>query len=265
MKTNCEPKSLRYGLVLALGCVLTIVGCSSESDKASLFDHDHTLPSHWPLNLSDTAAKIRQRLDQLDGDSGLAAPELVDLVSWTPEFAADTSMPEAEWQSIYEMSESLRLQLENSKGDWDRESRERALELCKLIDKAWDQLPNEERQAERYQGHRHGHGHGHGHDHGHGDHGHSHDHGDGHSHNDHDHGDGRSHDHDHGAHDHGHGHDEDGHSHDHDHGAHDHDHGHDGHGHSHDGGDEHTHDHEEGHDHGDTGSSTESTSERGGS
>ncbi len=190
----------RFAVLWGLGCLFSISGCSSDPEKTSLFDHSHETPDHWPRSLGDTSAKIRQRLDKLDAEDSTTADELVDLVSWTPEFAADTSMSEQQWEEIYEASESLRLQLEGNKGVWDNENRQKAQRLCVLIDAAWSQLPDEEKQASRLRGHGHSHDHGHDHDHGHADHdhGHSHDH----DHADHDHG----HDHNH-EHDHGHPHD----------------------------------------------------------
>ena len=172
--------SVRWAIPPVFLCTLLFVGCSSDPEKESLFDHSHETPPHWPSNLGDATVKIRQRLEQLDSDTGETAAELSDLVSWMPEFAADTSMSEGQWSPIWEASESLRQDLEENRGDWDAENRQQALRLCILIDAAWSQLPEEERLAERYQSH------GHHHDHDHGDH-------------DHDHGD-----HDHGDHDHGH-------------------------------------------------------------
>ena len=211
----------RFAVSMAIGCLLWISGCSSDPEKTSLFDHSHETPDHWPRNLGDTSAMIRERLEKLDVNDSSAAAELVDLVSWTPEFAADTSMSEGQWDPIYEASESLRLRLEDSRGNWDNENRQQAQRLCVLIDAAWSQLPDEEKQTGRLQGHGHTHHHGedHGHSHGHGhdhldDH-HGHDHGHGHAHHDHDQGHSHVHGHEHSHQDHDHEHE---HKHGHDHG-----------------------------------------------
>ena len=220
----CYRHWVRLGTAATLVGLLCLAGCSSDPEKDSLFDHEHDLPDHWPAYLGDTAVKMRERLERLDED-GDSRKELFDLVSWAPELAADTSLPEAQWNPIYEASESLRLELLDSEGEWDSGSRQKVEQLCVLIDAAWGQLPEDEKQASRERGHHHHHHHHDDHgDHDHGDH--DHDHGD----HDHDHGD---HDHDHGDHDHDHG------DHDHDHGDHDHDHGDHGHHHG-----EKAHDHE---------------------
>ncbi|MGI9471897.1 MAG: hypothetical protein ACR2NZ_10215, partial [Rubripirellula sp.] len=102
----------RFAVSIAVGCLLFISGCSSDPEKTSLFDHSHETPGHWPRSLGDTSVKIRERLERLDTKDTSAADELADLVSWVPEFAADTSVSETQWDPIYEASESLRLRLE---------------------------------------------------------------------------------------------------------------------------------------------------------
>ena len=213
------PSNSRWPAQLAVsvttGCLLWISGCSSDPEQTTLFDHSHETPDHWPHSLGDMSVQIRERLEKLDADDESAAAELVDLVSWTPEFAADTSMAEQEWDPIYEASESLRLRLEDSEGVWDSENRQKAQSLCVLIDAAWSQLPEEERQAGRFQIHDHDHDHHDDHGDHHGDHGDHHDdHGDHHE----EHGD---HEDEHGDHDREHANEvsddpEDGHDHDHD-------------------------------------------------
>ena len=85
-----------------------VLGCAEEQD--SLHELDHELPPHWPVSLSDAAAKIEERvaLDSSSPNQLDARDELEDLVSWIPEIAADTDLTEAEWLPIYELSETLR-------------------------------------------------------------------------------------------------------------------------------------------------------------
>ena len=186
MTSWMRRSAARWAMSTAFLCTLLLVGCSSDPERETLFDHSHEAPDHWPRNLGDATVKIRQRLEQLDANDSDAASELTDLVSWTPEVAADTSMSEQQWTPIWEASEKLRRGLEKNKGTWDSENRQQVLRLCVLVDAAWSQLPEEERLAVRYQSH------GHHHDHDHGDHDH-----DDHDHDDHDHSD-----HDHDGHDH---------------------------------------------------------------
>ncbi len=85
-----------------------VLGCAEEQD--SLHELDHELPPHWPVSLSDAAAKLGERLalDSSNAKQSEARGELEDLVSWIPEIAADTDLTEAEWLPIYELSETLR-------------------------------------------------------------------------------------------------------------------------------------------------------------
>jgi len=123
------------GSFLAVGCTV-----ESQPEKKTLFDHDHETPDHWPSDLSDLAAKMRERLGGIgesaeSTDRDEAAAELADLVAWAPEIAADTDMTEAEWLPIYQASETIGSRLKDSGGDWTPALRRRASELCDLVER----------------------------------------------------------------------------------------------------------------------------------
>ena len=184
-------------------------GCSQDSSQTKSHVHSHETVNHMPKSLGDLCRKILVRLEEYqNGDaSDQIKSELTDLVSWAPEFAADTDLSERLWIPIYQASEKLRSSIESDKTRWDQQRVEEIAELCRISEQAWLTL-DPEKQIERYQDHGHYEDHGHSHDH------HDHDHGDHHhEHGDHDHGD---HDHEHGDHDHG--------DHHHEHGDHDHSH-----------------------------------------
>ena len=189
------PRGTMLLLLLTL-----LVGCGAESDKTSLHDHEHAVPEHEPRSLADLGKKIRARvavLEKTPGDSDTVS-ELNDLISWSAEIAADTNISEERWLPIYELSESIRVSIEDDAENWETQRCDQAIRLCQLTEDAWRSLPPDQRR-ERYLGHDHDHDHHHGdHGHDHGDHGHGHNHGD----HGHDHGD---HGHDHGDHGHGHG------------------------------------------------------------
>lgn len=102
-------------LMLMLGLA---AGCSqSSTDQAGHDDHeehDHFVPVHWPSDITDIATKIDVRKVALSAD-GVSSEkrrqtlrkELIDIVGWAPEIAADSYLKESEWVPIYE--ESLRL------------------------------------------------------------------------------------------------------------------------------------------------------------
>ena len=94
---------------VAVLLIVAVAGCAQE--KESLHDDDHELPAHWPSSMADAADKIEQRLGIVSKpatDAGPARAELKDLVEWAPEIAADTDLPEADWNPIYETSETIR-------------------------------------------------------------------------------------------------------------------------------------------------------------
>ena len=198
---------MRFLLLCVSMATLTWVGagCSKESNHSTAHEHHHETASYMPNSLGDLCRKIRDRLKQLENDQSnpQLKSELTDLVSWAPEFAADTNMDERLWIPIYESSEQVRSSIENKTDQWEKSSIEQITQLCKISEDAWKSLdPNE--RIERYQAHSHdkhsGHDHG---DHEHGDHEHGdHEHGD-HDHGDHDHGDHDHGDHDHRDHEHG--------------------------------------------------------------
>jgi hypothetical protein len=118
-----------------------ISGCSAEgeAEQATHFDHDHSVPDHWPHDLEDAASKLRQRVDRLqvaDADQAVAGTrsEVIDLVSWAPEVAADTELSEREWMPIYEQSEAW---LEaHRRGKWGKAAANQALELAAMLENA---------------------------------------------------------------------------------------------------------------------------------
>jgi hypothetical protein len=103
----------RLWIVILLLTTLSL-GCVAE--KESLHEMDHELPPHWPQNMGDAAQKIEQRLGQIEIKVSLETTreELMDLIEWAPEVAADTDLPEVEWVPIYELSETLRQHLSAS-------------------------------------------------------------------------------------------------------------------------------------------------------
>ena len=194
-------------------------GCSQDSSQTKSHVHSHETVNHMPKSLGDLCRKILVRLEEYqNGDaSDQIKSELTDLVSWAPEFAADTDLSERLWIPIYQASEKLRSSIESDKTRWDQQRVEEIADLCRISEQAWLTL-DPEKQIERYQDHGHDEHHGHSHDH------HDHDHGDHHNeHGEREHGDHDDHHHEHGDHDHEHG--------DHDHGDHHHEHG--DHDHSH--------------------------------
>lgn len=103
--------------VFALGCL----GCAAEQE--SLHEHDHEVPPHWPTNMLNAAELIKERVDRLTQGEAVAASEsqgaekeLLDLVEWSPEIAADTDLSEEDWIPIYTASEGIRKNMMSATG-----------------------------------------------------------------------------------------------------------------------------------------------------
>jgi len=123
------------------------VGCDGGSiqGKTSLHEMDHEVAAHWPESLEDAADKIRQRISVLggvatgEGLESVADPkrELLDILSWVPEIAADTDMSEAAWVPLAEESEKLHARLKTEAyGD---QLGKQVLDFAEMIATAWDQ------------------------------------------------------------------------------------------------------------------------------
>lgn len=97
--------------------MIALIGCGGE--KESLHELEHEIPPHWPMDFSDAISKMEQRVGTLKSThrSNEIQTELLDIVGWVPEIAADTDLSEEAWVPIYRVCETLRRHLE--KGDVD--------------------------------------------------------------------------------------------------------------------------------------------------
>ncbi len=85
--------------------LLILVGCGEE--QQSLHELDHIVPPHWPSSLQHASELIEARTQVAEQDAA-ARKELVDILSWVPEIAADTELGEQAWLSIFERCERLK-------------------------------------------------------------------------------------------------------------------------------------------------------------
>ena len=133
---------------LILTCLIVcLVGCASEGDtKTSHFEHDHKVAAHWPNDLADAAAKIRQRLDaaaSTPDQSKRLVEEIIDLVSWVPEIAADTDLSEQDWIPLDNAAESLSANLRAVDNDLTEANRTQTAALCELIEQSLKKIPSQ--------------------------------------------------------------------------------------------------------------------------
>ncbi|TWT93533.1 hypothetical protein [Neorhodopirellula pilleata] len=137
---------IRYVVTVSLAMTL-FAGCVTEdSAKTSLFEDDHEVAPHWPDGLEDAAAKIRQRLDASKSSPAEAkqqADEIVDLVSWVPEIAADTNLPEPDWIPLDNAAESLSANLRAANHELTDANRLQTTALCELIEQSLPKIPDQ--------------------------------------------------------------------------------------------------------------------------
>ncbi len=134
--STCQSRQLEPSL--SWSCVLIfllVFGAGCVAEKKSLHEMDHELPPHWPLHMEDAAKKIEQRLSgSQDKESAEKVyQEVLDLIEWAPEVAADTNLSEADWVPIHELSETLRNHLRSNDISIDdcREDLERFIALLR--------------------------------------------------------------------------------------------------------------------------------------
>ena len=154
----------KLDVFLLVFCCLAMVGCNHSSDPDADHEHSHDVPDHLPHSLVDLCREIRVRVEKIDAGStnDTLRAELTDLVSWAPEFAADTDISERRWQPIYDLSEKIRSSILESPEAWGTERRDQVVRLCQISEDAWRTLPMDKR-VDRFQAHDHDHDHDHGH------------------------------------------------------------------------------------------------------
>ena len=159
-------------VIILIGGVMILAGCAHEDDvKTSHFEHDHEVAAHWPDDLADAAAKIRERLglDVANPSPAEADPhaphdseeqhdhhhedhhheepdtepgdEVADIVSWVPEIAADTNLSEQDWIPLDNAAASLGANLHAANNELTKANREQAIAFCELIEQSIGKIP----------------------------------------------------------------------------------------------------------------------------
>lgn len=171
-KRTARRKSIASTAILLL-LIMPFLGCTTDTaPKTSHFEHDHDIAAHWPSDLADAATKIRDRMAWLkdgkvpeshdhesdhhddhhehdhDHDHGHEHDsdpllEIVELVSWIPEIAADTNLFESDWLPLYHATESLSANLQSAGDVLTDNNRQQLESLCQLVDDAVNKIPKQ--------------------------------------------------------------------------------------------------------------------------
>jgi hypothetical protein len=104
--------------------MLAVAGCNTattappeSAERDYEHQHSHELPAHRPKNVAQAAAEIKKRVagietpasDETAREQQLA--ELLDIVRWLPELAAESDLSEADWTTIDGESKSVEKKL----------------------------------------------------------------------------------------------------------------------------------------------------------
>lgn len=110
------------GIVAALVC-----GCSpgesgplahgsTEAERGTYEEHAHHVAEHRPASFPDAVERLRRRHKHLRGHLGdppdehvrSEFTELLDIVDWLPELAANSDLGKAEWDGVNAAAKQLR-------------------------------------------------------------------------------------------------------------------------------------------------------------
>lgn len=101
-----------------LNCLLlvmvlaTVAGCSGEHEEEHL---EHFVPAHKPANLTSAVHELERRIPLVCGNSASPSAteqqELIDIVLWIPEFAADSDLRKADWEKAAAISAAMQTTL----------------------------------------------------------------------------------------------------------------------------------------------------------
>lgn len=185
-------------ILLVPCCLLSLAlsGCSQSDADDHANDHhlEHFVPHHKPANFDAAVRQIDERTEHLSlhaghrhGDEGEELQELLDVVNWIPELAADSDLNESEWNQANAAKKTMAKKLESRRsanGELDLKDLDDAITselqiLTSLVDAAGPPEPA------LHHDHHHHHGDHDHHDHDHDDHDHDHD--DDHDDDDHEH------------------------------------------------------------------------------
>lgn len=97
--------------IVTAAALLSVTGCSQDLSEEVGHVH-HEFPEHRPANLKDAVAAIKLRSWELANRGGRVGSleffQLVDIINWVPEMAADSDLKKEEWESAKAAAERLR-------------------------------------------------------------------------------------------------------------------------------------------------------------
>ena len=101
--------------VVATACLIGLAGCHAENPRDNANGHEeehagHVIPAHKPKTFPDAVHRLRELNDQFRSGSATDRKSLgiaLDIANWLPEIAADSDLPEPQWNEVNARSARL--------------------------------------------------------------------------------------------------------------------------------------------------------------
>lgn len=133
---STNTRTLRERLLAVICCFgfTFLTGCMQSTEKTSNFELDHVIAPHWPRDVEDLEEKLRSRIQVVEANSDPAIfQEIVDLIEWAPEIAADSYLPEEEWNTVNLKCEEVFGNLRSASLPLSKEHIDMAVNLCDVL------------------------------------------------------------------------------------------------------------------------------------
>lgn len=142
-------RSLAVGLAVMVGLAGT-GGCAfwemPAQSAAENVEERHGIPPHKPATFAAAWEALSQRLaDPPHPETAAQAhAELLDIIRWLPELAAETDLPRAAWEQVQGLAQALEQAVHSPTPDWTT-AKARLSELELLVRQAQDLSPRDSR------------------------------------------------------------------------------------------------------------------------
>jgi hypothetical protein len=122
MQTRTRRFAPGQRAALAAACLIVLAGCRAENSPGDANGHEeehagHVIPAHKPKTFPDAVRRLRELNDRFlrDGTGGRSGSATnakslqigLDIANWLPEIAADSDMPETQWNEVNARSARL--------------------------------------------------------------------------------------------------------------------------------------------------------------
>lgn len=142
-------RSLAVGLAVVMGLAGT-AGCAFRimptKPRGENVEERHGIPPHKPATFAAAWEALSQRLADAPHPetAALAHAELLDIIRWLPELAAETDLPRTAWEEVQRLALALEQTVQSPTPDWTA-AKARLSELERLVRQTPDLSPRDNR------------------------------------------------------------------------------------------------------------------------